>query len=306
MRITPIFLIIFTFTFTSCKDNKKATATTPEEAHTPVVYVSNYPLYYFADRIGGDVIHLHFPASNMTEPANWKPKTDTIAAMQQADFVFINGATYEKWLMNVSLPEDLIVNTGASFEDKLLGNGEIFTHTHGDEEAHSHTETAYTTWLNLQYANAQAEAIKIALSEKFPALASQFNTNFKSLSIDLLQLDQEFKSVGEQMHDAVLFSHPVYQYFMGAYGIHGQSLHWEPTDTLDHDKLQDLEHLIEKQAVKTLIWEASPQAESIKTLQEMGITSVVIAPLSGTPDTGNFLSIMRANVNTLKHIPLPQ
>ncbi|WP_218017743.1 metal ABC transporter substrate-binding protein [Formosa haliotis] len=305
MRLFSALLFIMSISFFSCKQEKKSEETsTTQHMHTPVVYVTNYPLYYFANRIGGLAIELHFPASELSEPAMWTPETDTIAAMQQADFVFINGATYEKWLMNTSLPDDIIINTGASFENQLLGNGEVFTHSHGDEKAHTHTGTAYTTWLNLEFANAQALAIKNALTEKFPNLETTFNSNFNALSQELLELDQEFKSVGEQMQNPVIFSHPVYQYFQDAYGIKGKSLHWEPTDVINHDKMHELKHLIENTPVTTLIWEAKPKAESIKTLQDKGIYSAVILPLSGKPSQGDFLSGIKQNLKTLKNLPL--
>ncbi|MDW5287485.1 metal ABC transporter substrate-binding protein [Formosa sp. PL04] len=307
MRIISIFILGIVFCLSSCKkENKKTTAKASQG--TPVVYVTNYPLYYFANRIGGEVIDLHFPASELIEPAIWKPETDTIVAMQQADFIFINGAYYEKWLMNVSLPENIIVNTGASFEDKLLGNGEVFSHSHGENKTHLHTETAYTTWLDLAFANKQAEAIKNTLSEKYPELEDTFNSNFKTLSNELLELDMEFRSVGSQMQEAniaVLFSHPVYQYFQKAYGIKGESLHWEPYDNIDQDKLQEIVHLTKHQNINTLVWEAAPKTESAITLEKHGIKSVIIAPLSGEPNDGDFLSVMIQNLNTLKGISLP-
>ena len=304
MRIIYFFLLSIVLTMSSCKNQTKETGS----RGTPVVYVSNYPLYYFANRIGGEAIDLHFPASELTEPANWKPETDTIAAMQHADFIFINGAFYEKWLMNISLPEDIIVNTGASFEDKLLGNGEVFTHSHSDDKPHSHTVTAYTTWLNLAFANKQAEAINTALSEKYPELKDTFDSNFKILSNELLELDMEFRSIGSQMQEAniaLIFSHPVYQYFQKAYGIKGESLDWEPNYIIDQDKLVKIEFLIKNQNFNTLVWEAAPKIETAIILEKYGIKSVIISPLSGEPNDGDFLSVMIQNLNTLKGLSIP-
>ena len=83
-----LFLVLLTaFAFSGCKNTSKQENGTdiPAETTKPVVYVSNYPLYYFASRIGGDRLEIHFPAATLTDPSGWSPPADTVAAMQQAD-----------------------------------------------------------------------------------------------------------------------------------------------------------------------------------------------------------------------------
>jgi hypothetical protein len=87
------------------------------------VYVVNYPLKYFAKRIGGEHIEVVFPAPADVDPAYWNPDVDTISAYQQADLIFLNGAGYAKWVDKVSLPRSKLVNTSK----KLLRPGSIST-----------------------------------------------------------------------------------------------------------------------------------------------------------------------------------
>ncbi|MBW1743769.1 MAG: hypothetical protein JRJ47_10130 [Deltaproteobacteria bacterium] len=50
-------------------------------ARSPLsVYVVNYPLKYFAERIGGDHVDVEFPAPKGTDPAYWIPNIATIGA----------------------------------------------------------------------------------------------------------------------------------------------------------------------------------------------------------------------------------
>mgnify|MGYP001819483305 CR=1 FL=1 len=42
-----------------------------------VVYVTNYPLKYLAERIGGDSADVHFPAPPDEDPAYWMPDSET-------------------------------------------------------------------------------------------------------------------------------------------------------------------------------------------------------------------------------------
>ena len=112
------------------------------------VYVTNYPLKYFAERIGRDVVTVQYPISDDIDPAFWKPTATAITQLQTGDLIFLNGATYEKWLTTVSLSESKLINTSESFKDQYIEIQDVVTHTHGPGGEHAHTGTAFTTWLN--------------------------------------------------------------------------------------------------------------------------------------------------------------
>ena len=61
------------------------------------VYVANYPLKYFAERIGGDEVRVSLPVPKGVDPAFWRPSTEAIADYQSADLILLNGASYSKW-----------------------------------------------------------------------------------------------------------------------------------------------------------------------------------------------------------------
>ena len=68
------------------------------------VYTVNYPLEYFASRIGGEHVKARYPGPADEDPAFWKPDAQTIGSYQQADLILLNGAGYAKWLSRASLP----------------------------------------------------------------------------------------------------------------------------------------------------------------------------------------------------------
>jgi zinc transport system substrate-binding protein len=70
----------------------------------------NYPLKYFAERIGGDHVRVEFPAPADVDPAYWNPALAGISAFQKADLILLNGAGYAKWIAKVSLPRSKIVD----------------------------------------------------------------------------------------------------------------------------------------------------------------------------------------------------
>jgi zinc transport system substrate-binding protein len=221
--------------------------------------------------------------------------------MQGADLILLNGASYEGWLMNVSLSDSLLVDTSVSFALQLLPSGETFTHSHGEEGEHEHEGTASTTWLDLSLASAQAAVVRDALIRIRPALREQYQANYQELARALDSLDRGFKEAAAAIDGKhMAFSHPVYQYFQEAYGLSGTSLHWEPNTPLDHDMLHEIGHLKKEQNIQFVVWEASPLPESVEQLKERGIESVVIDPMGGMPESGDFLVGMQKNLQALK------
>jgi zinc transport system substrate-binding protein len=49
-----------------------------------------------------------------------------------------------------------------------------------------------------------------------------------------------------------------------------------------------------------MIWEGKPMKESVERLKSIGVDSLVFDPCGNTPDQGDFLSVMRQNVENLK------
>ncbi|MGD8211170.1 MAG: zinc ABC transporter substrate-binding protein [Desulfobacterales bacterium] len=162
------------------------------------VYVVNYPLKYFAERIGGDQVRVKFPVPKDVDPAYWTPDLADISAFQKADLILLNGAGYSKWVAKVSLPRSKIVNTSRQFKDRYITTKEVMTHSHGVEGQHAHEALAFTTWLDLTLAARQAEAVAAAMGRKRPELQKTFQNNFKALAKDLNALDQDIQAIVSQ------------------------------------------------------------------------------------------------------------
>ena len=99
--------------------------TSPEKPDVAIegtisVYVVNYPLKYFAQRIGGPHVEVYFPAPADEDPAYWMPDSETISKYQQADLILLNGAGYEQWVQSASLPKSKLCNTSAGFAEDYI------------------------------------------------------------------------------------------------------------------------------------------------------------------------------------------
>lgn len=267
------------------------------------VYTVNYPLAYFAERIVGDQAEVVFPAPPDVDPALWMPGTGTVTAYQGADLILINGANYAKWIARVSLPRLRMVDTSRPFADHYIQIGQATSHSHGPGGDHSHSGTAFTTWLDLRQAVQQAEAITAALTRKRPAAKQQFESNLESLKSDLLALDERLAQVTTKAADRpILASHPVYQYLARRYGLNLESVMWEPDEVPSETRWAELAQLLKEYPAKWMLWEAEPASESVERLRSLGVESIVFDPSGNRPEAGDFLSVMLKNVTSLEDV----
>ena len=144
-----------------------------DQASKPQVLTSNYPLYYFASEIAGDVVNVQMPDID-GDPAMWVPDASDIPQLQAADLIVINGAGYESWLAFTSLDTDRLLDTTEVIQDLLLPIANATLHQHGPEGEHSHQGTAFTTWLDPHIAVEQARAIERGLSALVPEQSEGF------------------------------------------------------------------------------------------------------------------------------------
>ena len=268
-----------------------------------VLYTVNYPLQYFAQRIGGDLVEAVFPAPEGDDPAYWKPTPEQIVAYQNADLILLNGADYAKWLTLASLPLSKLVDTSASSKDRLIELEAGPVHSHGPEGEHSHKGLAFTTWLDPTLAIEQARTILEALSQARPEHRELFESRFTSLEADLQALDAELADVTSALEGSfVLFSHPVYQYFIRRYGLDAASVHFEPGEVPTGDQWQHLDELLAQRPSRWMIWEDEPLPEIAAKLQERQLEIAVFRPCANVPTTGDYLSVMQDNVRELHRL----
>jgi zinc transport system substrate-binding protein len=265
------------------------------------IYTVNYPLKYFAERIAGEHATVVFPAPKEVDPAYWMPDRKTISDYQKADLILLNGAHYAKWTEKVSLPGSKMADTSKKFKARYIKTEEAVTHSHGPGGDHAHEGAAFTTWLDFNQAAKQAEAILKALSRKRPALKTNFKKNYASLERDLLTLDSEIKEIvlnnGSQ---PIIGSHPVYQYFARRYGLNIKSVHWEPDEIPGVGQWQNFQNILKDHPAQWMIWEAEPLKKSVEIVAVKGVNSIVFDSCGNVPEEGDFLSVMRKNIENLK------
>ncbi len=284
-----VFLVITTPGFTASKNAR------------PAVAVVNYPLKYFAERIAGGSVKVVFPIPSDGDPALWTPEPRGVLAFQSTDLILLNGATYSKWLDKVTLSRSKMINTSRAFREQYIKVRNLTTHAHGPGGEHAHAGMAFTTWLDFQLAVRQAEAIRDALQRLVPEEKERFEANFSALKDALMALDRRVSEIVEGKQNQLLVaSHPVYDYFARRYGLNVQSVLWEPKDFPSAKQWAELRTILKVHPAKWMIWEGKPNPKSVASLKSMGVDSLVFNPIGNKPEKGDFLSVMRQNIENLR------
>ena len=265
------------------------------------LYTVNYPLKYFAQRIGGASVEVRFPAPADVDPAFWSPDAATINAYQKADLIILNGAGYARWVKRAALPRLRSIDTSAALAAPLIEMRPGLTHSHGPGARHAHSGIAFTTWLDFDQAIQQAASIRDTLQRRHPEQRVYFSDNFDRLERDLRALDAAMLALSKKLRDSVLMaSHPIYQYLARRYDLDIDAVTWEPGEFPAEQQWQAFSARLPQRALGLMLWEAAPLRETEHRLEAMQVYPVVFAPCMNTPEEGDFLSVMQQNLRNLQ------
>jgi len=271
------------------------------------VYTVNYPLAYFAERIGGTEVQVTFPALHDVDPAFWNPDAATVQRYQKADLILLNGAGYARWVGRAALPRRTLVDTSHAFRQRLIAIENATTHSHGPSGAHAHAGTAFVTWLDPAQATAQARAVEAAFAHARPEKAKHFAAGLNRLVADLEALDRDLDVAFKPLASApLLASHPIYHYLARRYGLNLRSVTWEPDEVPGAAEWRALETSLKRHPAQVMFWEGAPHAETASRLKALGIRTVVFDPAANVPPSGDFLGVMRENLANVRAAATPR
>jgi zinc transport system substrate-binding protein len=266
-----------------------------------------YPLAYFAARIAGDAVEVECPVPDDADPALWQPGSEVIRAYQQAEVLFINGASFEKWIATAPLPRSRIVDTTAGLKDDLLHYANATTHSHGPAGKHSHEGIDGHTWLDPVMALAQAQAVRDGLKRAYPESAVEFDAGFAALAKDLKALDESLKELAGKMDGVtVIATHPAYNYLARRYGWNLINVTIDPGSPIEDAVVAEALGKLEQAGFasgqrRVAFWEVeTSEANQAKLADGLGAQSMIWSPVEtrpgGSGSDEDFLSGMRANI----------
>jgi len=302
------------------KGSSEVTSTESEQKLS--VVTSFYPLQFALERIVSDmgtVVNI----GEGRDPHDFRPSTQDILALQQADLVVLQGVDLEPWgdavieqleASNVTIH---IATKGlALMEGGEDGNheGEEESETemedgHGDEEKdgelhedeEEHGAFDPHTWLDPVLFAEMVDLMTKTIVSIDPENASFYEANATSLIAELALLDTKYKNTLASCElDEVITSHDAFGYVSERYGLEIHSIAGLSTqDTPSVTTLARLRVKAEEGVGAILLEENSITAYGETLARETGLETLSINPIAYIIPSGeNYLTLMQKNLDT--------
>lgn len=283
------------------------------------VMASFYPMYDFAEKIGGDYVEVTNMVSAGTEPHDWEPAATDIKNLEEADVFIYNGAGMEHWVEDVlaSLENKDLKAVEASKGLELLAGGEEAEATSEDQtETDSEAatddqaeEVSYDphVWLSPKNAKQEMSNIKDALIEADPDHAEAYEQNYETYATKMDDLDAEYQEkLADTKSKDLIVAHEAFGYLCRDYGLNQVGIEGlSPDSEPDAKRMNEIIAFAKENNVKTIFFEelVSPKvAETIAS--EIGAKTAVLNPLEGLTDEEisageDYFSVMESNLEAL-------
>lgn len=283
------------------------------------VMASFYPMYDFAEKIGGDYVEVTNMVPAGTEPHDWEPTATDIKNLEEADVFIYNGAGMEHWVEDVlaSLENKDLKAVEASKGLELLAGGEEAEATSEDQtETDSEAatddqaeEVSYDphVWLSPKNAKQEMSNIKDALIEADPDHAEAYEQNYETYATKMDDLDAEYQEkLADTKSKDLIVAHEAFGYLCRDYGLNQVGIEGlSPDSEPDAKRMNEIVTFAKENNVKTIFFEelVSPKvAETIAS--EVGAKTEVLNPIEGLTDEEisageDYFTVMESNLEAL-------
>jgi len=262
-----------------------------------------YPLAYAAEGIAGDLAEVVSLAGPGVEPHDLELTPGDVAKINDADLVvYIPEFIPALDAVVKTLDQSKVINATQGI---TLISGDSHSHegeeSHSEEEGHSdESATDPHIWLNpsnmVLIGNSIAQALSALTSD---SAIDENRSNFEN-ALTTLASDYTAKLANCSIK-ALVVSHEAFGYVANAYGfeqvgISGLSPEAEPSPA----RLAEVAKIAKAENATTIYYESLVDPKVAKTLaDELKISAEMLDPLESPPASGDYLSVMAQNLDTL-------
>jgi zinc transport system substrate-binding protein len=260
-----------------------------------------YPLYFFANQIGGDKADVLNITPAGAEPHDYEPTPSDIASVENSKLLILQGTGLEAWGDNIKKNIDPNKTTIITVGQYLMTQNVV---EDGTNIIDPHT------WLSPPLASLMADKILAGFIAVDPMNTSYYQTNEVKLKIELASLDTEYKNgLANCASKDIVTSHAAFGYLSTTYGLHqvpiaGLSPDAEPSPK----QLADVADFVKKNNVHYIFFESLVSPKLSETIaRETGTKTMVLDPIEGIPQEDlakgtNYITVMESNLKALKTV----
>jgi zinc transport system substrate-binding protein len=271
----------------------------PTTSNKLQMIASFYPLYFFAQQIGGDKANVMNITPAAAEPHDYELTTQDIVKIDQSKMLILNGGKLEPWGDKIrdelQGSNVLIVTAGDGLADKQLNeSGQAIQDPH--------------VWLDPILAKKEVVNIELGFEKIDPGDKAYYQANANKLEAELDQLNSEYANGLKncQKKDFVT-SHAAFGYLAAQYGINQVAISGvSPDEEPSSQKLAEIADLVKKEDIKIIFFESLVSPKLSQTIaQETGAAARVLDPIEGLTQADlnkgrNYLTVMKDNLSALE------
>lgn len=330
------FLLLLTsllILFTAACGQKEALPQENSDEDKLTIYTTIYPLTYFTERIGGNLVQVKsiYPAGSNEH--TFDPTQKDMMNLADADLFFYIGMGLEGFVDNakktLANEQVKLIATSNSVSDEDLVQEETHeeegtdeeSHAHEDEDEHDHEDEAVEIhddhdhgdidphlWISPTISIKLAQSIQDALIEQDPANEETYTKNFEALQTELEALDTKFQEMANNVPNKTFFvSHAAFGYLAGAYGLEQVAIAGlNSQDEPSQKELTKIVELAKEKQIKTILFEQNVSSNLAKVIQsEVGAESGILHNLSVLTEEDiqneeTYFTLMEKNLITLE------
>ncbi len=271
----------------------------PQKTQKLPVVTSFYPLYFFAEQIGGDKIETTNITPAGAEPHDYEPTAQDIARIENSKLLILNGGGLEAWgeriQHNIDQKNTLIVIAGQNLTTQHISED-------GKDIIDPHV------WLAPPLAILMADKIESGLAQADPDNATYYETNARIFKSALSDLDDAYrKGLANCMQKNIVTSHAAFGYLSAAYHLNQVSITGISPDTEPSpQQLAQIATFAKNNHIKYIFFESLVTPKLSQTIAaEAGAQTMVLNPIEGLTENQiasgkNYFTEMQENLAHLK------
>ncbi|MEA4973906.1 MAG: metal ABC transporter substrate-binding protein [Candidatus Metalachnospira sp.] len=251
----------------------------------------------FAEAVGKDKVEVSTIIPDGTEPHDFEPKAQDLAALSSADIFVYNGLGMETWVedaVSAAKNDKLIVVEASKGAEPITNTDAGEIEEHGQYDPH--------LWLSLKGAEIEAENIKNALVEADAKNADYYEKNYDEFAAQLEGIYNEYSPKFQSSEKkSFVTGHAAFGYLCRDFGLEQNSVEdvfaeGEPTA----QQLTELVQYCKDNGVTTIFAEEMASPEVSQTLaDEVGAEVKTIYTIESAEDNMSYVDRMKDNLSKI-------
>lgn len=319
------FVILTVFSFLILQTKPKIFNNSNPNPNKIKVVASFFPLFDFAQNIGGDLIQVE-NITNQTDPHEFEPTLQDLTKVYNSNFFIYQGAGFDIWAdkittqLKIEKPQIQIINMTSNFELMVEKNEEKVSNETSQTSQNNSSNSLQKDskiekinynphiWLDPIRVITQVEIIRNGLIQIDQKNQQIYTTNAQNYIKNLQNLDQKYK-IGLQncQQKNIIAPHDAYFYLAQRYQFQAVTIAGlEPTSEPTTREITKIIQIVKDQKLKYIFYEKAISPKFAQTIaSETGAKTLVLDSIESLDkeqiEKGeNYLTIMEKNLENLR------